>query len=74
MSAGVQLCQLAGWFIINAYQLSDSGDTVFNLFFNFAHVLQDAFSNLALLQYPFRCDTIYFHDDQMSSSFQLCDR
>jgi len=47
---------------------------VFSLFFDFVHVLQDAFSNLALLEYAFLFDTICFHDDQISSSFQLCDK
>jgi hypothetical protein len=56
------------------YQFSVSGDTVFNLFFDFVHVRHEAFSNLALLLYAFRFDTISFHDDQISSSFQLCDK
>jgi hypothetical protein len=55
-------------------QLRVSGDIVFNLFFDLVHVLHDAFSNLALLLYAPRFDTICFHDDQISSSFQLCDR
>jgi hypothetical protein len=59
---------------IKSYQLSDSGDTVFNLYFNFIHVLQHVFSNLALLLYAVRLDTICLHDDQRSSSFHLCDK
>jgi len=55
-------------------QFKVSGDTVFKWFFAFIHVRHDAFSNLALLLYAFRFDTMSFHDDQISSSFQLCDR
>ena len=60
--------------LISTYQFKVSGDMVFSLFFDFVHVLQDAFSNLALLEYAFLFDTICFHDDQISSSFQLCDK
>lgn len=55
-------------------QFSVSGDTVFNLFFDFAHVRHDAFSKRALFVYAFLFDTMSFQDDQISSSFQLCDR
>jgi len=67
-------CWLYHQDLAQTYQLRVSGDTVFNLFFDFVHVRHDAFSNLALLAYIFRFDTICFHDDQISSSFQLCDK
>lgn len=39
------------WVWTWTYQLSVSGETVLRLFFDFIHVLQDAFSNLALFAY-----------------------
>ena len=70
--------QAGGWLWpnrrIHTYQFRVSGDMVFNLFFDFVHVLHDAFSNLALFWYALPFDTICFHDDQRSSSFQLCDK
>jgi hypothetical protein len=38
---------------IVTHQFRDSGVTVLRPYFNFAHVLQDAFSNLVLLLYIF---------------------
>jgi len=37
-----------GEILIRSYQLSVSGDTVASWYFDLAHVLQDAFSNLDL--------------------------
>lgn len=62
------------WRFLSTYQLSVSGDTVLRLFFDFIHVRQDAFSNLALFGYSPRRDTMYLHEDQISSSLHSCDR
>lgn len=56
------------------YQLRDSGEIVLRLFLAFIHVLQEAFSNRALLANSPRRVTMYLQEDQISSSRHSWDR
>jgi hypothetical protein len=56
------------------YQFKVSAETVPRLFFDFIHVLHDAFSSRAALLKSPRLDTMNFHDDHMSSSRQSCEK